>query len=194
MKHLSSDELLDFVEEGPQVGGHLDECAACRSRLEELRETLAVARDVDMPDPSPLFWVHFSERVKQAIAAEPQPASLGWRARLGVLWPVGVATAFAIALLSVFVFRMGTPVSKEMASQMSTPAESPEGLAQPPITEDASWVLMVDLAAGLDLDSTSDAGLVIRPGSAERAIAQLSNEERHAVTRLLQEELGRAVM
>src|SRR5881296_2602817 len=77
MRHLQSEELIDLAEGAqPESSAlHLQTCDECRRRLTDLRAAMAAAADVDVPEPSPLFWDHFSARVHDAIAAEDAGAA-----------------------------------------------------------------------------------------------------------------------
>src|SRR5882672_6327580 len=75
MNHLGPDELIDLAEGVRQEidAPHLASCAACQHQLTELRVALlafATAPAAEVPEPSPLFWDHFSARVREAVAAE----------------------------------------------------------------------------------------------------------------------------
>src|SRR5438132_10596593 len=69
-------------------------------------EIIAALREVDVPEPSPLFWNHLSERVREAVANEPAPAPR-WINRLNVAWAAGVFGAVAVVVLVVRVDRGG---------------------------------------------------------------------------------------
>src|SRR4051794_29807445 len=95
--HLNAEELVDIAEgtRGESAAPHLAGCEPCRAQLRELRAMMATARDVDVPEPSPLFWDHLSARISDAIAAAPgQPrgsssvfgASEGGRAWIRIGW------------------------------------------------------------------------------------------------------------
>ncbi len=48
---------------------HLETCAACREQAAALaRDARATRRAVDVPEPSPLFWEHFSARVRDGAS------------------------------------------------------------------------------------------------------------------------------
>src|SRR6266851_8000309 len=70
--HLNADELVDLAEGArPESSApHLAACPQCRAQLDDLRAMMSAAAGVDVPEPSPLFWDHFSQRVHDAIAAE----------------------------------------------------------------------------------------------------------------------------
>src|SRR5262245_49230164 len=96
MQHLSVDELVDLVDavdpvypvdpvdvvEGAASDArgdnvpHLASCDRCRDQLAALRaaRTLAAEKEVvEVPEPSPAFWDHFSARVREAVANEAPP-------------------------------------------------------------------------------------------------------------------------
>src|SRR5262245_8728068 len=110
MQHLSGDEFVDLVEGivSDVDLPHLASCDRCRGQLADLRAALAMAAEkevVDVPEPSPLFWDHFSARVREAVANEPAPPD-GWWQRLwswpGVLAPVSAVAAVVVVLAVVF--------------------------------------------------------------------------------------------
>src|SRR5262245_42338601 len=117
MQHLSGDEFVDLVE---GIGAdadflHLESCDRCRGQLADLRAARAMAAEkavVDVPEPSPLFWDHFSARVREAVASEPAPPD-GWWQRLwswpGVLAPVSAIAAVIVA--AAVVFRSPAPTT-----------------------------------------------------------------------------------
>lgn len=201
MKHLSNDDLLAAVEDETSHVEHLEVCDACRARVEELRGMLSEARGVEMPEPSPLFWDHFSERVRASIAEEPrtQPPWSRW----GWAWPAGVLAALAGVIIAVAITRApngsagpeavavavrggGAPGSSNDAPESELTSLAP----LTPLVDDPSWVFMTDLAGDLDWEDAGAAGLVARPGSAERALDNLSAAEREAVLDVLRQELG----
>jgi hypothetical protein len=70
--HLNAEALVDIAEgtRPESAAPHLAACEACRAQLRELRAMMSAAQDVDVPEPSPLFWDHLSSRVSEAVAAE----------------------------------------------------------------------------------------------------------------------------
>ena len=77
MSHLTPEELLDLAEAPPPdvASGHLASCDRCRRELADLREALAAAAEIEVPEPSPLFWGHLSARVRGAGKPVEKPAS-----------------------------------------------------------------------------------------------------------------------
>lgn len=73
-----------------EAEAHLGECAACRTRVEEFRRLWGVLDELPAAEPSPAF----DARLRQRIAAAPQPSLWNWLAPAP-----RVAFAFAAMLL-----------------------------------------------------------------------------------------------
>ena len=61
MTHLTPDELIDAME-GLLAGerqSHLAACELCQRELAGLSNALTEAKQVSVPEPSPLFWPSF---------------------------------------------------------------------------------------------------------------------------------------
>ena len=204
MRHLSAEQLVDFVEgiQRDSSSPHLASCDACRRQLAELRAILISAADNDVPEPSPLFWDYLSARVREAVEAEGVPRRPPALARL--LRPA-YAGAFAIAVVAVVTvlgvtFGWSTrggrrptagsiDVSAVAAIEHSQGLEPASGGDTLDAADDLSLMVVADLA-DLDLDTARDAGLAAG-GSADRAVAHLNSGELRELRRLLQMELGR---
>jgi hypothetical protein len=180
MTHLTSDELIDAMEGvlSAERQIHLATCEECRRQVDDLAAALNEAKQVSVPEPSPLFWNHFSARVNEAIEAETAGAWPQWL-RWQVLLPLG-ATAMIILGLMMAVPKQDTP---EIDVALDTPAAVEAA--------DDNWVMVTALVGDFDLDTAAEAG-VIEPGVAERAVLALTSEERQELTRLLKAELTRA--
>lgn len=193
MNHLSPDELVDLIE-GTLAGdraAHVRSCEPCRRQADDLRATLAEARGVSAPEPSPLFWEHFSTRVREAVAAEQGP-----RSRRAWLWRPAYGLAVALALVLVIVTAaLWRPAPRPVTP--STPVAAREDATADPIgaieiaSDDRSWDLVTTVAADLAWDDAEEAGLTPRPGAADRAVLMLTAEERSELARLLKAELPR---
>ena len=81
MTHLAPDEFVDAADGVLSAARlqHVDACGLCRCELETVVDMLRAGAAGPVPEPSPLFWDHFSARVRKAIAAEPSriAASIG---------------------------------------------------------------------------------------------------------------------
>lgn len=186
MTHLTSDELIDAVEGllEAERRAHLESCDWCREQVAQLAATFHEAREVEVPEPSPLFWSHLSARVRAAIEAEPTPG--GWRR--WVTWPV-LAPVAALALV-VFALAVSVPRPDD-TTPMAENEPPPVAVEATPATDD-SWTLVADLVGGIDWDTAVEAGLGVRPGAAERAAMDLTPQEQRELRRLLTEELEKA--
>jgi len=193
MGHLTAAQLVDLAEDNASglseaSSSHLRSCSACRDQLEELRKTMAVVGQVEVPEPSPLFWEHFSERVRVAVADEHIGAGRGvdrW-SWLGskTLWAGAAAVAVLAIAVTVRIDRQ--PVSTSSSAAISL-ADVVEPLESP---DDASLSLVADLAADLDWETASEAGFTTHVGVDNDAVTQLSDGERHELHQLLKGELG----
>lgn len=198
MRHLTSVELVDLVEgtRAQSSAPHLATCEACRRRLAELRAAMSAASEFDVPEPSPLFWDHFSARVCEAVAAEGAPPrrsslrSWSWP-RLTIPLTAGAFAALVIA--AMVTIRVGVPRSPVGApASVSTRLQNEATVEAPDVLpDDPSLALVAELAAEMDWDLASEAGLTNRVDGAERAVSQLNADERSELDRLLRQALAK---
>lgn len=188
MQHLQPAEFVDALEDRLAAArqAHLDACAGCRARLAELRPLASDAHDATVPEPSPLFWDHFSRRVREAIDAEDRGSIFSWRRALAL----PTAAALIVTIVSVIAWRATTvpPSTRSGRAAVEAPANAD---AAEPTGED--WVLVLSIAQDIDWDTASEAGLGVRPGAAEHAVLLLSEDEQRELARLLREELKRPI-
>ena len=186
MTHLDSNELIDAIESmlAPDRQAHLATCEHCQGQVAGLSSVLADAKLVSAPEPSPLFWTHFSERVRTAIDDEVAPGG-NWPSwlRWQVLLPLGATAMIILALM--------LSVPKQDASESDYALQTPETseAPQPPVD---SWTMVADLVGELNLETAAEAGVLVAPGLAERAVLELTADEQQELTRLLKTELTRA--
>jgi hypothetical protein len=180
--HLRPEEFVDALDDALDGAArdHLADCDHCRTELADFRSVVADASRVDLPAPSPLFWDHFSERVRQATATEPLPAVPRWWT--GWWSPIG-ALAGAAGVIALIVLMRPAP---QVAPDGGAPVESAAVQTTP---DDGSWGLVVGLAAELD---SSDVREVAVPaaGTADTLMDELTAAQRAALVRLLQKEMG----
>jgi hypothetical protein len=183
-EHLRDEEMIDALDEplaAPRQA-HLDACDACQAEMTSLRGVVREARAVEIDEPSPLFWDHFSERVRQATSREPLPRAEAW---WHAWWrPVGVLAAAAGAVLLVAVMR---PSPNELPASVSSEQSPVTSLAL--ASDDGSWGLVIGLASELDATDVREAA---RPaeGTADAMIDELTPAQRSALAKLLQEGMG----
>ena len=178
--HLTPVELVSVADGqgSDELRRHVETCADCRAKLEVIR---AVETDLrtgrDVPEPSPLFWDHFSERVRQATADEPVPASAWWSGRWVALLAAGAAVAIMAVMLST---RM--PDGRTVPS-MTDGATAASGSPLPVAgTDESRWDDVVQLAAQLSTDDVTGLASVTDSTS---LIDDLTSDERRTLLRLL---------
>jgi hypothetical protein len=189
--HLTPDELID-LSEGADAGdasAHVRGCETCRAEVAALQAAMSSAASVDVPEPSPLFWDHLSARVRENIAAEPAPARRWtWAAGLPMPSWSGVAVAAVAAAIGIAVYvtaprswllRDTTPDSREATTELVL---QPFGAA-----DDPSLALVADLTEQLDPGAVAETGWTSHAGGVEEAVANLTDDERIELQRLLQE-------
>ncbi|MBI2834618.1 MAG: hypothetical protein HYX76_09370 [Acidobacteria bacterium] len=194
MRHLTAEQFVDIVE-GREIDDdgtrHLAGCAACRQEVEALRSVLLQANIVEVPEPSPLFWNHLSARVRAAV--DETPPSRWWRWSLARVVFAGGAVASLVLVLTMTMIRRppviseDAPIERSSASGSTVPSDQGEAVTFD--EDEPDWAMVATVAESFDWDDV-EAGMPVRPGSAERAIAQLSDEERSELARLLKEALG----
>ena len=185
--HLRPDELVDLAEGAGAESSvrHLATCEACRTELETLKTAMALAVDVDVPEPSPLFWDHLSRRVSEAVAAEgsPRPGWWSW------LTPAGWAACTAI----IIALAVNARVARVRHDVPVTPASTSivvDTMPDPQLDDtDPSLVLVAELTSEMDLDGATEAGLAPQ-GSAEHAVTHMDRGELRKLRQLLKEALA----
>lgn len=149
-------------------------------------EIIAMLREADVPEPSPLFWDHLSQRVREAVAAEPVPTA-GWTTRFNLAWSVGVFGVLAAAVMAVVITtHRGPQPAKAVASPVADDVAVASAVL-PPLEDDVSLAVIGEIASEMDLDEVAAAGLAVTPGSAAGVIGQLSQDEQRAAVELLQQ-------
>jgi hypothetical protein len=152
----------------------------------------------DMPEPSPLFWDHLSDRVRGAVAAEDRPrhswpGAAPWWRRVLPLAAVAVASLLIAVALGSRIMAPRVPVPA--GAHAALPPEATAADLRPAdildsAPDDASLTLVASLAEHLDLDGAGEAGLAPRE-SAEHAVTQMSDDDLRELRRVLKEELAR---
>lgn len=140
-----------------------------------------VTQALDVPEPSPLFWEHFPERVRAAVAAAPPaPAPAWWRRPVAAL-------ALAASLVIAGGVWMVRPDPSTPASPVASNTSGGAGGVEP--LDDAGWSIVTSAAATAGLDALGEAGFGVAPGDADAALEDLTQAERAAFVAMLQAEL-----
>ncbi len=202
MTHLTDVELVDLVDGtlAPARARHLDACETCRASASVIRETLSRAADAEIPEPSPLFWEHFSARVQEGVRAESRVSSgwFGWVQSATVKW--AISGALLTMVLVALVWRASAPRPSSTASGAVSTASS-TGPADPDAFDpdlDEAWALVRTVADDVARDTPASdeiawdevatEGFGVRPGAVELAMVALTGDERSELLRLLQAE------
>jgi hypothetical protein len=185
--HLSPQEFVDAAEgtlTAPRRS-HVEACSACGGQVASLRQVMS---DVDLaaavPEPSPLFWEHFSQRVRLATSVEAPAAPARWWLAWRPL-SVGALLAAAVMLIAVQVHRAPAAASHVEAVVSDVPAVDASA------AEDASWDLMVTMASDLSADDLHHFAAPMT-GVADTMGASLTPAEQKELVRLIRREMGGA--
>jgi hypothetical protein len=191
MTHLTAIEVVDFLDGrlDTRRAAHLDDCALCRAQADQLRATLD-GTALDIPEPSPLFWEHFSAQVRDRVAQEHVE---GTRvpARLAG-WPrTALATCAAIVLLTL---AGATFIRREdpRPPEPTVPSSAADALFTDDVAAEVAWAEVQKAAERVGLDEAHQAGITAPQESAERAIRQLTERERQELISLLEAEMRRS--
>ncbi len=186
MSHLSDREFVDLVENvlPPARVAHVLDCAECRAEADTLRELLARTSEADVPEPSPLFWEHFSSRVLDQIQ-HVEIGNASWS-----IWSLNWVLPVVLMMIVAFgVWRWSPRVHAPVPMRAELPAD-PAAIDPASDVRDAdddeAWAIVRTIADESSWDDVTDAS--VHQGSAERALAMLTPEERQALVRLLQAE------
>lgn len=171
MRHLSDDTLFEALESRPDAGSraHIESCASCRTRLDEANTGLLLAREADVPEPSPLYWEAFRRQVGRRIAAEDRRPGRAW------LLPLAAAAA-AVAFLVPLIIIKERVVPEAAGNAAVLPAWS----ALPPADEDEGLAVLRGLGV-----AEADLAVVREGRGMDEALGDLSDEEQDSLTRLL---------
>jgi hypothetical protein len=200
MGHPGPAELVDLAEGGgaPETAAHVEVCASCRDDLNGLTAMIALhatARDGgDVPEPSPLFWTHFPRRVGTALesAVRHEP---GWRASgltvrnavfaLTVAITIGMVAGVAISRVP----RDGRAKASNLGSASTALSTAGPDYSEVGPVVDPRWAVVVQMAEAAGWDAPEATELFAMDGAADRAIFELSIDERRELRRLLEIEL-----
>ena len=160
-----------------------------------------------MPEPSPLFWEHFSARVSEAVRRR----ALGARAptarravargskplrhaRLSPGWRLAVAAVGVLAIVAALAVRLDRPDSPaSVASREPATSPAPSQWVSADETgtpaDEESWLVFSALATEADPAGSSFSSPA--PGVADGAVLEMTDEERGELVRLLTAELAR---
>ena len=184
MTHLTSEQLVEAAEGilPAERARHLDQCETCRTNVEMLQTVLSDVGDTStVPEPSPLFWEHFSRRVREATATEGVPRrSVGGGAGCGRSSPW-------VRSLERWRSPCCCAADRPTAGRRG-PAEVVATAGEPAVSDDT--VDVVTAAVGdLSFDELRAADLVPSRGAVDLAVSSLNAAQQRELMRLVREEL-----
>lgn len=176
--HASDQDLMDVLEGAGSRGAfaHVEGCAQCRTRLDHAREGWMLARDAEVPEPSPLYWGAFRRQVGRRISDEAPGASFGQRWRL-------VPALAAAAVLVAFMSFVPTGVWKRGAGPVGDEVSLPAWSALPSAGEDGGLFVIQALAP-----TAEDLGAVAGCHGVD-CLSDLSDDETQALAEALRGEI-----
>ena len=200
MKHFSPSEFVDFAEGAlaPARAAHADGCDECRAQSAVVRDALRTTAAAQVPEPSPLFWEHFSARVRDGIAAQPAHTVSSW---LGGWQSLRAAAAIAIvaavvsaAWLARDVPTPNTPVTvtQQQPATVLVPAQNADIDASVDPGNAEVWAVLTAAASDMAIDEARAAGMKPNAAAVDRAVQELTTAELNELGRLLQSELKRS--
>ena len=105
IRDLMLDAAAGVGEASPTMDEHLRGCPACTSKLDEMRKTMALLDEWQVPEPSPYFDTRLQARLREE-AARPRAVWLQW------LRAPALAISFALMIVvagGVSFFTTRTP-------------------------------------------------------------------------------------
>ena len=199
-RHLRDTEFVDFAEGALAASraAHVETCAACRAQADEVAAALREVSAIEMPDPSPIFWGHFSARVHEQVAQET-PERGGWWVAAGVRSLMPLLAALALILAIFFAAMLPrivrkAPAAGELASSHTTPdtaaAAIDVDLPAPVDAQNAEvWSVLTAAASDMGVEDAHAAGMTTHPGAVDHEVTHLSQAELTELGRLLQTQL-----
>lgn len=197
MTHLSQSELVDLLEDTlpSSRAAHVEACRLCRDRADALRATLRDTADLEVPDPSPLFWEHFQSRVRDGIARTPDRSAWHWSGRGG--WAPLSALLVAVLAVGVTVFggltrghwTMFGPAAPHQIDGATVASVEPSDASVLDAGDSEVWAVLTSAAEDVELQAAHDAGMHVYPATIDRAVQRMSQAELTELGRLLQSEL-----
>lgn len=222
MRHLSPEQFVDALDGTASSGvlQHAESCASCRAQLIELKAIAQMAEEVEVPEPSALYWDHLSARVRTAVDTEASQESarlsvgtiVSRIATFGSSWKVLVPATAAMAAVTFTLFvRMpqrvpndSRPPITQSSSTVASSGTAPGGANIAPsdvsnssadmtdASNDESLAFVADLASGLDWNVAAEIGLTPSSG-VESTVIDLDDAERVELQRILHEAIGSGV-
>jgi hypothetical protein len=186
--HLSSKEVVEAVDGTLPIARleHVQACEACRREVSDLQVLVAdVESTADVPEPSPLFWDYFSDRVRAATKAESIPGRASWWQRA---WrpfvAIGALTAAVVLAAVLWPARPNDPPAGSTMASAGVDVDPFDDL------DEASLTLMTAVASELSWEEARLAALTPRRVIVDAALVQLTPAQVAELARLIRAETG----
>ena len=135
MNHLTDTEFVDLIEDaGPAAADrrrHAAACEACRAQAAALGAVLAQTASDEMPEPSPLFWDHFSRaRPRGGRGESPAPRRRRGCSGSAARWRHGPRRpSIAVLIMLTVVWRATLPTrpAETRGRRRPTRVQAPRG-------------------------------------------------------------------
>ncbi|NQW02435.1 MAG: hypothetical protein HQ485_00230 [Acidobacteria bacterium] len=182
--HLSSQEYVDAVDGtlSSVRQAHVARCAQCRAEVESLVGSVMTLTQDDVPEPSPLFWDHFPQRVQTTTQAEGFSASdTLWWARWKTVATAAIAVAGVVVAATIYT-RPATTAIEPMDSVLGALETAAS------VTVEAQWEFVTNVLGSLETEGVRSS-LSPSAQAVDAAFEDLSVEERENFMRLLRAEM-----
>jgi hypothetical protein len=200
MKHFSPSEFVDFAEGtlAPARAAHADSCDDCRAQGALVRDAMRATAAPEIPEPSPLFWEHFSARVREGVAAEASHTAWSWLGgRESMRLAAGIAIVVAL-VSTAWIVRDAqgprTPVPPAQEQAAATPLTGQNGDVDAGLDAGNAevWAVLTAAASDMAIEEARAAGMKPHPAAVDRAVQHMTTAELTELGRLLQSELKRS--
>jgi hypothetical protein len=186
--HLRSDEFVDALDGtlGAERLEHLVSCASCRDELTGVQALMSEVKTAGtVPEPSPLFWDHFSARVRQATADVPAARRTAWWQSA---WRPLAGLAAGAAVVAVVTVTISRPDAEPGPAQQASLNPAPVD-ALTDETESSSLAFMSAAASDLSWEEARAVDLAPAARAVDSAIDRLSAAQRAELVKLIREDL-----
>jgi hypothetical protein len=155
------DLAAGLIEPADSMKEHLQGCAACAARLQQLRQTMALMDEWEAPEPSPYFDTRLQARLRdEKIAGAARARGLfAWLPRPAMAMAAGLVLAIGVGIWQYDVQTSGTGHLAVVAPAPVQPSTSAErGTAVSDLqTLDSDNDLYADFDVLDDIDSQQNA-------------------------------------
>jgi hypothetical protein len=173
--HLTDEAVVDLATGAgePSERAHAASCAECAARVRESLDALDLARQAEVPEPSPLYWQALRNGVSRRIAEEGRE-----KHRFGFLVPLAAAAGLVAVVLSLRAWQ--APPARPVGQ-----AQLPAWSALPLEEEDAELSVLEGVAL-----ASSEAGEWPDANGLQGYVASLSDDEALALAESLRQGQG----